>query len=424
MKTDLARLNHVLIPATKLGRDRYRNGRVARRLRPLAWLYARLSREGRILFGTACVAVLFAGDIVRTESHVLVLASTSLIFASLLFTRAYRLTGVTAEVRAPPRVAVGDEVTITVSLRGDDNAPEHRSIRIERPLLPWDGTWIGEPARIARLVAGGRASTVARARFIARGEHHIDPFRALALLPLGLTQGAPLRTEGARFVVVPRVARVVSLAMPANPRPQPGGASRASRTGAATDLLGVRPYRPGDPVRDLHARSWARHGVPVVREYQEESFARLGVIVDSDASAATAAHFEAALSLAAGVIANLCRGEALVDVLVVGEYARSLPSGRGLGLLDHALDVLAVVEPGGEFSADRTLTHLAPHLEHLSSLVLILLAWDDARAALASAIRARGTNCQVLIVGDRTLRAPHATTVALDAIVAGEALSL
>ena len=147
-------------------------------------------------------------------------------------------------------------------------------------------------------------------------------------------------------------------------------------------------------------------------------------LVDNDASAASAEHLEGALSLAAGVIANLCRGEALVDLLVVGQYVRKLPSGRGLALLDHAIDLLAIVDGGHAFSADRTLAQIRPHLEHLSSIVLIVLAWDDARAALASAIRARGTSCRVLVVGDRMARAPHATTVSLEAIVSGEALSL
>jgi uncharacterized protein (DUF58 family) len=303
VRVDLARLNHVLLPATKSERDRYRNGRLARHVRRLTWVFARLTWEGRILSTAVCVALLFAADIVRTESHVLVLASASLLSASLLFTRVYRLTGVSAELRSPARVTVGDEMTITISLRNEGNE-NHRSIRIEQPLLPWDGTWIGAPPAIPILVAGGRASTLARARFVARGEHHIDPFRAVALLPLGLSQSSPVRTDGVRFVVVPKIARVTAVATPRNRRQQPGGVARAARTGDATDLLGVRPYRPGDPVRDLHARLWARHGLPMVREYQEEYFARIGVVVDSDARAATPAHLEAALSLAAGVIAR------------------------------------------------------------------------------------------------------------------------
>jgi uncharacterized protein (DUF58 family) len=420
---DLAQLNHVLIPGSKSARDRYRNVWLARRLRFLSTAFMRLSREGRALLVMACVAAVFGGDLGRTQSHVLVLATASLLFSAFLFTRAYRLTGVTAGISLPRRVTLGEEVSITISLRNEGNK-EHRSIRLELPLLPWDGAFSEPPNDIDELLPRGLASTTIRARFVARGEHHLDPFRAVALLPLGLSQGAPLRTSGARFVVVPKVARVVSLTTPVNRRHQPGGIARASRTGDATDLLGVRPYRPGDPVRDLHARSWARHGSPMVREYQEEYFTRIGVVVDTDAGAASPAHVEGALSLAAGVVASLCRGEALVDVLVTGEHVEKLSLGRSLGSLDQALDVLAAVKPKPGFAADAMLGRLSPHLERLSSVVLVALDWDDARAAFAAAIRARGVATVVLVVGDRASRTPHATTVPLDAITRGEALPL
>jgi uncharacterized protein (DUF58 family) len=420
---DLAELNDVLIPGTKSARDHYRNTWFLRRLRFLATPFLRLSREGRALLIIACAAALFGGDLGRTDAHVLVLATASLLLSAFLFTRAYRLNDVTAELSCPRRVTLGDEIALTLLLRNGGNE-EHRSIRLEPPLLPSDGVFTTWPNDIAKLSPGGFSTATARARFALRGEHHLDPFRAVALLPLGLSQGAPLRTSGARFVVVPKVARVVSLSTPVNRRHQPGGIARASRTGDATDLLGVRPYRPGDPVRDLHARSWARHGSPMVREYQEEYFTRIGVVVDTDASAASPAHLEGALSLAAGVIASLCRGEALVDVLVTGEHVEKLSLGRSLGSLDQALDVLAAVRLRPGFAGDAMLGRLSSHLERLSSVVLIALAWDDARAAFVAAIGARGVGTKVLVVGDAASQTAHATTVSLDAITRGEALSL
>ncbi|HMJ55632.1 MAG TPA: DUF58 domain-containing protein [Polyangiaceae bacterium] len=420
---DLAELNHVLIPGSKSGRDRYRNMWFMRRLRFLGTPFMRLSREGRALLVMVGMAALFGGDLGGTQVHVLVLASTSLLVSAFLFTRAYRLSGVTAGISLPRRVTLGDEIALTISLRNDGDRT-HRSIRVVPPLLPWDGAFTALPNDIEELPRGGHLTTTTRARFAARGEHHIDPFLAVALLPLGLSQGAPLRTSGARFVVVPKVARVVSLTTPKNRRHQPGGIARASRTGDATDLLGVRPYRPGDPVRDLHARSWARHGSPMVREYQEEYFTRIGIVVDTDASAASSAHLEGALSLAAGVVASLCRGEALVDVLVTGEHVEKLSLGRSLGSLDQALDVLAAVRPRPGFAAEAMLGRLSPYLERLSSVVLVALGWDDARAAFVAAIRARGVETLVLVVGDRTSRTTHATTVALDSITRGEALAL
>jgi len=420
---DLAELNHVLIPGTKSARDRYRNAWLGRRLRFLSTPFMRLSREGRALLVMAGVAALFGGDVGRTEAHVLVLASASLVVSAFLFTGAYRLSGVTAGLSLPRRVTLGDEIALTISLRNDGHRT-HRSIRLVPPLLPWDGTFRALPNDIDELPPGGLVTATVRARFAVRGEHHVDPFRAVALLPLGLSQGASLPTSGARFVVVPKVARVVSLTTPKNRRHQPGGIARASRTGDATDLLGVRPYRPGDPVRDLHARSWARHGAPMVREYQEEYFTRIGIVVDTDAGAASSAHLEGALSLAAGVVASLCRGEALVDVLVAGKHVEQLSLGRSLGSLDQALDVLAAVRPSPGFGAEAMLGRLSPYLERLSSVVLVALDWDDARAAFVAAMRARGVETLVLVVGDHASRTTQATTVPLEAITKGEALAL
>jgi uncharacterized protein (DUF58 family) len=446
VKADFARLNHVLVPQTKSERDRWRNGRVARVGGIVFWGIARLTREGRFLLAATGLGMVFAVDLGRTEAHLLVFAVLSVLFASVVFTPWYRLTGVTVELRAPRRVTVGEEIAITVSLRNDGTS-DHRCIRVERPLLPWDGQWTGAPPVVGKLPAGGRASTLALARFVARGEHHIDPLRAAALVPLWLAQGRPLRTSGARFVVVPKSARVTSVTTGPNRRHQPSGSASAARTGEATDLLGVRPYRAGDPIRDLHARSWARHAAPMVREYQEEHLARIGVVVDNDvpdavlrapprsrsshrfstrlkrAAFASDEALEGALSLAAGVVARLGAGEARVDTLFAGDVAHTLPVGRNL-TLERALDILAAIEQGEAFSAERILAGLGAHLESLSCVVLVLLAWDAARAGLAAAIRARGVACVVVIVGDRASRDPHGTTVALDAIKRGEALAL
>jgi uncharacterized protein (DUF58 family) len=421
--SDLARINHILIPQTKSERDRYRRGRLARRLRPFIAVVSRLSREGRAFLTLVCATAVFCVDMGRTQSHVLVFATLSLLVAAVLFTGRYRLTGVAVRLSAPARVAVGDEININLFLR-NDGEKDHLAIRVELPFLPWDGAWTAPPETIAELPAKKRASAVARARFIARGEHHLDPFRVAALLPLGLSQGPRISTEGLRFVVVPKVAHVLSVTTPGNRRYQPGGVANASRTGDATDLLGIRPYRPGDPVRDLHAVSWARHGQPMVREYQEEYFTRIGVVVDTDVTAASPAHLEAALSLAAGVVAKLCCGEALVQLLVAGERMQKLSVGRSLGSLDQALDALATVRSVHGFTAERVLTILGPELERLSSVVFVALAADPAREVVASAIRARGIGCLMLVVSDQASRTRDTVTVALDAIAKGEELSL
>jgi uncharacterized protein (DUF58 family) len=56
----------------------------------------------------------------------------------------------------------------------------------------------------------------------------------------------------------------------------------APRSGAGTELFGVREYQPGDPLRRIHWRSSARHGQLVVREYEPPGVRTLGIFCDAE----------------------------------------------------------------------------------------------------------------------------------------------
>jgi uncharacterized protein (DUF58 family) len=394
---NLARLNHILIPSTKAGRDRLRRSWVGRGFNNVWRAYYALSAEGRVVVGLWFLAGMLGVDVSFRQSYLVWCVLTGLLLAALALRRLYRLDGVSMSVHVPRRVAVGDAVCFTVRFENKGDR-EHQAITVNGPLLPWDGKYTTDKAALRALPVDAVREVPIRATFAARGEHHLDPFVAAALVPLGLAEGPMLASRGVRFLVVPRIAPVNRLRTPLVQRYQPGGVRLASRTGESMELLGLRPYRPGDPVRDLHARSWARLGAPVVREYQQEYFTRVGVVVDTDMAVADEPRFEAVLSLAAGVVAHLSRGEALIDLLVVGHEVHQLTVGRSLGFLDQALDLLASVAPGPRLDPVQLGRRLTPHLAQLSSVVLVALAWDEARQALADAIRKGGVACRVLLV--------------------------
>jgi uncharacterized protein (DUF58 family) len=237
------------------------------------------------------------------------------------------------------------------------------------------------------------------ARFQQRGAFHLDSFRIQLRVPFGLALGPPLVEGGARFLVVPRVAKVARLELPMSRKPHHAGVPRAAKSADSRELAGVRPYRAGDPVRDLHARTWARTGIPFVREYQEEFFTHIAVWVDT---ACTDELLEAALSLAAGLVERLLHGEALVDLLVARHGAPSgqefLPLGRGRGTLDAALDVLATLEGGVPFDLERVRAVLAPRLEGLSALLAIVPTLDEPHTALLRIVEENGVACQVFVL--------------------------
>ncbi len=396
----LERLNTILLPKTREERDAWRRGRAGRVARRAARLYHRFTAEGRALLALTVFASLFVFDARRGESHVLWAALVGLFVASWFVGRSLGMQDVVLRVRAPLRVTVGEEATFTVTIDNRSNVTLD-AIRCIGPFLSWESRWSERRASIVSLEPGRARDVTLRARFFERGEERLAAFRAARLVPFGLALGPAKESEETRLLVVPRVADVAAFPLPRTRRHQPGGVALASVTGESRDLAGVRPYRAGDPVRDLHARSWARVGYPVVREYQQEYFTRVGVVVDLDSTAGAAERLEEVLEVAAGIVARLTRGEDLVDLLAVGESVHPLTLGRSLGSLDQALDLLAcaTAAPRG-LDAEAMLANLAPHLPRLSALVVVSARWGEAHRALAASVAARSVAHRGVVVGE------------------------
>jgi uncharacterized protein (DUF58 family) len=418
---NLARLNHILIPTQSAERDRWRNTRFGRMVRPFGLLYEATTLEGQVVSMLAVLVGAASLDVQAFDGHLFWAPLTAIQFCSLVMARMYAMPDVVLEMTLPQRVVAGDNVHFTATLR-NNSLREHHAVRIDGPFLTWDGTWTSPRASVAVLSPQTTVTTTLTARFSNRGEHHLDPFRAGALVPFGLAQGPAIRSQGCRFVVVPRIAHVERVETPLGSRHQPGGVARVLNTGESMDLRGVRPYRMGDNIRDLHARSWARTGVPVVREYQQEYFRRVAVVFDTDGRTIDPDIFEASVSLTAGIVAALSREDALVDLLVLGLRAHDLTSSRGS--LDATLDLLACVTPDETFDPDAVTSVLSPFVRGLSSVIMVSCQWDPSRTQLLDRIRTSGVGTRAFVVSHENVQANHVTTVSVNAITRNEAMSL
>jgi uncharacterized protein (DUF58 family) len=422
------RLNYVLIPAARsrrpiaepFGESSSRGGRWLLRL------YRAFTREGRWLFVIALVTGAFAVDVTHTQVYLLFSLLISVIAASLLVSPSLRLPELSLRVHAPPRVFVGAEVSFVVECARTTPGPRTPWLRVEGPFLPYFGRWLSRPSAMADVGFGAGSSTTLKARFSERGDLTLGRFRVSALVPLGLASGPPLQSPPVRLRVVPRPANVLRLGIELATRHQPGGVALASKTGESMDLRGVRPYRKGDRIRDLSARTWARTGKPAVREYQEEYFTRVGVVLDWVAarkrSARSEEAFEAAVSLTAGVVAHLGRGDALVDLLVTGGEIHALTLGRSLGFLEQALDHLAAADLEANVDRSRLLERLAPYLARLSAVVMIVDGWDEAREAFVRGVEKSGVRVHAIAVG--ATANPGVNVVPVASVLAGKGLVL
>lgn len=265
-----------------------------------------------------------------------------------------------------------------------------RTLEVDRLILP-------------PLLPGQQVELDAVARPNARGLAQFDGLYRVLQGPLGLVESR-LRVDApvAALAVLPARVNVAVPPSTSQRLLQPGGISLALHVGEAEEFRSLRDYRPGDPLRAIHWRSFARTGKPLVREYQEEFFSRHALVLDTAGGQAFSAPFETAVSLAAGLVSRPREADSLLDLMFVGNRVHRLTSGRGLGETDTLLLVLATVAPTPAAGIAPLLASMERHADQVSSLIIIFLAWDEVRRQAVDRLLARGLRPLVLLVGDAT----------------------
>ncbi len=224
--------------------------------------------------------------------------------------------------------------------------------------------------------------------------------------PFGLFKGFVSVPLPQHVLITPKRYALPQIQLPGGRRYQQGGVPLASSVGDSEEFLSLRAYRPGDPLRHIHWKSWARVGRPIVKEHQSEFFVRHALVLDTFQEAEHSEVFEEAVSVAASFACSVRTQESLLDVMFVGPEAYCETVGRGLGRTDTLLEVLACVQPCKE-RAFETLHHLVVGRSALlSGCVCIFLSWDDARQNLVKNLNVLGIPALILIITEAGF--PHA----------------
>jgi uncharacterized protein (DUF58 family) len=222
--------------------------------------------------------------------------------------------------------------------------------------------------------------------------------------PLGLVQGLARLPLAAHLIALPRRYRLPDIALPGRRKFQPGGVSLAASVGDSEEFLALRDYRPGDPLQRVHWKSFARTGKPVVKDYQDEFFERHALVLDTGSRSGEDAAFEDAVALAASFVYTIDTHECLLDLLFVGDGIKSYTAGRGQMQADHMLEILAAVAPSSPAGFAELARAVAARRDSVSSVILILLGWDEERRKLAAALQASGADLRGLLVRAKAAR--------------------
>ena len=216
--------------------------------------------------------------------------------------------------------------------------------------------------------------------------------------PLGLFR-AFVRVDCSQTVLIlPRRYLVPQLNLPGQEQYQVGGVAQASAVGQAEEFVSLRDYRRGDPLRNIHWRSWARMGLPIVKEFEDEFFVRHGLVLDTFDDPDDLEPFEEAVSIAASFACTLRTQESLLDLMFVGVRAFRFTAGRGLARTDQVLEILASAQLTPTLSFDLLQTLVLEHAASLTACVLVLLRWDEPRQLLVRRLQQMGVPVRVVVV--------------------------
>jgi uncharacterized protein (DUF58 family) len=298
-----------------------------------------------------------------------------------------------------PRLRVGETLPMTVKL----TSPRRVSTFVIEETVPV-ALGEAEPLPVAVIEAGDEVEHDYQLTCRRRGLYQLGPLIVRHGDPFGLTRRESVLVEPVEVLVHPAVEPVSDRPLtrmfedppfrPPISRPWPSG----------FEFYGMRQYSPGDDVRRIVWRAYARTGELLVREAEQGITDKVTILLDQDVTfhsrGEVSGSFEAAVKVAASVgVRDLRDG---FSVLLEGSTDRLVMPLRGPTASIAMLDALARVE--------RVKAPLADALSRVigtsnnTHLVVVTPRLDAASAARLDLVLQRGTSVLIaaLMYGDES----------------------
>lgn len=286
---------------------------------------------------------------------------------------------------------------------------EHERNRFDRTFAYFRWQWLllhkrfftgGFSQDEIRLAPGARTCVFIEFTPLRRGVIRLRDMRAWLPDPLGLFQRCvPVMAPPATVLVLPRRHPLPPLELPGVADFRVNGESTSNQIGTSGEFVGLRDYRPGDPPRQIHWKSWARTGRPIVRELEDTFYPRLGLVLDTLSTRETDDCFEDCISVAASFAPGMDTGNTLIDLMFIENKAHIVTAGRDVERGTKLLETLAGIRPSRHGVHRELAQWVLRHRDGLASCIVILNGWDDSRAELLTSLRTAGITCSALIIG-------------------------
>lgn len=291
----------------------------------------------------------------------------------------------------------GDDVTVTLTLSAPHAHAAQLALTECCPLAAPDSPQRQQALYVPTLAHKQRVSFSYDVTLDRRGVHTFAPLPIESRAPFGVFARRGMIDAPASLLVYPEVRSLRRLALldrqlaPQTPRPV---------AGFGYEVIGARPYRPGDSPRHVHWRSTARTGQLISKEFADEAQPGLTLVLDVFAhpyAKTDTKHtpFEMAIKIAAS-IGDYARKRGYPLHLMVDDSA--LPAPGGAVEWTALLEYLAKVQPEGI----RPLAQIIS-ARSAQAYVVVVLPYPDMNAvSVLAALRASGVRILVIVIDPAT----------------------
>lgn len=280
------------------------------------------------------------------------------------------------------------------------------------------------PITLAPSLRGRTAQVRLEASFPRRGRKRLPPPALRVADPLSIAPALRRGTEHEELLVLPRTEPVVW-------RPRGGRIHQSPESGpladalAASEVDGLRPYRPGTPASRIHWPAVARGAGLLERRMRVEQLSRPLVVLDSRCPPERLELLDAAVRAAASLVLELAKRGGCT--LICGGAGRPQEVDPRLGGWPAAHMLLALVEPqhkppplsgrrptgGVYYVAAQRLSRLPAALQMAGGVVLVMPAEFPGPEGFSTVFEV--ARCAGYAAGARTRRARAPQTPAAGA---------
>ncbi len=186
-----------------------------------------------------------------------------------------------------------------------------------------------------------------------RGEYPRRTPKLVTGFPFGLKKAGREVEVASKLLVRPRTFEIEELLDAAETRPNDDHWSD-HRVGECGDMLGTRPFRPGDSLRRVHWAQTARYDRLIVCERQASASSSLEVDLDADPAAHCGHGRDSSWEWSIRIAASLCRAYHRQNARVVCHVGREeIVVPQGAAGFERFLDYLARLPQHGAAASER-----------------------------------------------------------------------